>query len=84
MTIINFVKDFVNVLSGSSISFLLLSSTFVLILYYNLSGGTLKSKAGGVFIGSRQSSFHSRSCSGFAFSFTLPSTTSTRKATAST
>src|SRR5258708_21672584 len=50
MTIVNFIKDFINVLSGSSISFLLLSSTFIFILYYNLSGGTLKSKGGGAFI----------------------------------
>ena len=50
MTILDFVKDFVNALSGSSISFLLLSATFIFILFYNLSGGTLKSKGGGAFI----------------------------------
>src|SRR5258708_16428623 len=50
MTIVNFIKDFISVLSGSSISFLLLSSPFISILYYNLAGGTLKSKGGGAFI----------------------------------
>src|SRR5438128_3569707 len=46
-----FLKDFVNVLSGSSISFLLLSSTFGFIVFFNLLDGRLKSKGGYGFIG---------------------------------
>ncbi len=46
-----FLKDFINVLSASSISFLLLSSIFALILYFNLSGGMLRSRGGMAFIG---------------------------------
>jgi hypothetical protein len=46
----DFLKDFVNVLSGASISFLLLSSIFGGIIYFNLSGGTLRSKGGIGFI----------------------------------
>src|SRR5437016_3566777 len=46
-----FIKDFVNVLSASSISFLLLSAVFACILYYNLAGGTLRAKGGIAFIG---------------------------------
>jgi len=45
-----FIKDFINVLSGASISFLLLSSIFGCIVYFNLLDGRLKSKAGGGFI----------------------------------
>jgi hypothetical protein len=45
-----FVKGFINALSEASISFLLLSSIFASIVYFNLSGGTLKSKAGAGFI----------------------------------
>ena len=45
-----FLKDFINVLSGASISFLLLSSLFGCIVYFNLLDGRLKSKAGGGFI----------------------------------
>src|SRR3954452_4909483 len=45
-----FLKDFINVLSASSISFLLLSSIFALILYFNLSGGTLRAKGDMAFI----------------------------------
>ncbi len=41
-----FIKDFINVLSAASISFLLLSSIFAFICYFNLSGGTLRSKTG--------------------------------------
>ena len=41
-----FFKDFVNVLSGASISFVLLSSIFAFIVYFNLLGGRLKSKGG--------------------------------------
>jgi hypothetical protein len=46
-----FLKDFVNVLSGSSISFLLLSFSFGFIVYFNLLEGRLKSKGGYGFIG---------------------------------
>src|SRR5437868_4120758 len=46
-----FLKDFVNVLSGSSISFLLLSSVFGFIVFFNLLDGRLKSKGGYGFIG---------------------------------
>ena len=45
-----FLKDFVNVLSGASISFLLLSSTFGLIIYFNLLDGRLRSRGGAAFI----------------------------------
>src|SRR5881396_768833 len=41
-----FFKDFVNVLSGASISFILLSSIFAFIVYFNLLGGRLKSAGG--------------------------------------
>jgi hypothetical protein len=46
-----FLKDFVNVLSVASISFVLLSSIFAFIVYFNLLGGRLKSAAGYGFIG---------------------------------
>ena len=36
-----FFKDFVNVLSAASISFILLSSIFAFIVYFNLLGGRL-------------------------------------------
>jgi hypothetical protein len=45
-----FFKDFVNVLSGASISFVLLSSIFAFIVYFNLLGGRLKSKGGYGFV----------------------------------
>lgn len=45
-----FIKDFINVLSAGSISFLLLSSTFGFIIYFNLLDGRIKSKAGGAFL----------------------------------
>src|SRR6266545_965867 len=45
-----FLKDFVNVLSASSISFLLLSSVYAFIVYFNLLDGRLKSKGGYAFI----------------------------------
>jgi hypothetical protein len=45
-----FLKDFINVLSGSSISFLLLSSTFGCIVYFSLLDGRLRSKGGAAFI----------------------------------
>src|SRR5713101_2639818 len=46
-----FLKDFVNVLSAASISFLLLSSTFGAIIYFSLLDGRLRSKVGSAFIG---------------------------------
>jgi len=46
-----FLKDFINVLSAASISFLLLTSVFAFIIYFNLMDGRLKSKAGSAFIG---------------------------------
>ena len=46
-----FLKDFINVLSVASISFILLSSIFAFIVYFNLLDGQLRSKAGGVFVG---------------------------------
>ena len=45
-----FLKDFINVLSGASISFLLLSSIFAFVLYFNLSDGRVRSKAGSIFL----------------------------------
>ena len=45
-----FFKDFVNVLSAASISFVLLSSIFAFIVYFNLLGGRLKSKGGYGFV----------------------------------
>jgi Cytochrome b(C-terminal)/b6/petD len=45
-----FIKDFINTLSAASISFILLSSVFAFIVYFNLSDGKLKSKTGGAFI----------------------------------
>src|SRR2546428_1733760 len=46
-----FLKDYINVLSAASISFLLLSSTFGCIVYFNLLEGRLRSKRGSIFIG---------------------------------
>ena len=45
-----FIKDFINVLSAASVSFLLLSSVFGFILFFNLSDGRIKSKGGSAFI----------------------------------
>jgi membrane-bound ClpP family serine protease len=45
-----FLKNFVNVLSVASISFILLSSVFALIVYFNLLDGRIKSKGGIGFI----------------------------------
>lgn len=47
----DFIKDFVNVLSEASISFLLLTSVFAFIIFFNLLDGRLKSKGGFFFIG---------------------------------
>ena len=44
-----FLKDFINVLSAGSISFLLLSSVFAFIVFFCLLEGKLKSKGGSVF-----------------------------------
>ena len=46
-----FLKDFINVLSAGSISFLLLSSVFGFIVFFNLMDGRVRSKAGSAFIG---------------------------------
>jgi len=45
-----FLKNFINVLSVASISFILLSSVFAFIVYFNLLDGRIKSKAGTGFI----------------------------------
>jgi Cytochrome b(C-terminal)/b6/petD len=45
-----FLKNFVNVLSIASISFILLSAVFFMILYFNLMNGRLKDKTGIGFI----------------------------------
>ncbi len=45
-----FIRDFINVLSASSISFLLLSSVFAFVIYFNLLDGRLRSKGGAAFI----------------------------------
>jgi hypothetical protein len=45
-----FIKDFINVLSGSSVSFLLLTFVFAFILYFNMMDGRIRSKAGGAFL----------------------------------
>jgi hypothetical protein len=41
-----FIKNFVNVLSIASISFILLSAVFFMIVYFNLMDGRVKSKTG--------------------------------------
>jgi hypothetical protein len=41
-----FIKDFVNVLSIASISFIFLSAVFAFIVYFNLLDGKIRSKAG--------------------------------------
>jgi Cytochrome b(C-terminal)/b6/petD len=45
-----FIKNFVNVLSIASISFILLSAVFFMIVYFNLMNGRLKDKMGIGFI----------------------------------
>jgi hypothetical protein len=45
-----FLKDAINILSGSSISFLLLSSVFGLIIFFNLLDGKIRSKGGSIFL----------------------------------
>jgi cytochrome b/b6/petD-like protein len=45
-----FLKDFINVLSAASISFLLLSSVFGFILFFNLMDGRIRSKGGSAFL----------------------------------
>ena len=45
-----FLKDFVNVLSVASISFILLSAVFAFIVYFNLLDGQIRSKIGIGFI----------------------------------
>src|SRR4051812_14477849 len=46
-----FIKDFINVLSGSSVSFLLLTFGFAFIVYFNMLDGRIRSKTGGAFLG---------------------------------
>ncbi|MGZ8834052.1 MAG: hypothetical protein ACXW19_12745, partial [Thermoanaerobaculia bacterium] len=46
-----FLKNFINVLSEASVSFLLLSAAFGFIVFFNLSDGRVRSKAGSAFIG---------------------------------
>jgi hypothetical protein len=46
-----FIKDFINVLSGSSVSFLLLTSVFAFIVFFNMLDGRIRSKVGGGFLG---------------------------------
>jgi hypothetical protein len=45
-----FLKNFINVLSVASISFILLSSVFAIVVYFNLLDGRIKSKGGIGFI----------------------------------
>jgi hypothetical protein len=45
-----FLKDFINVLSEASISFLVLTSVFAFLIFFNLLGGKLRSKGGIAFI----------------------------------
>ena len=45
-----FIKNFVNVLSVASISFILLSALFAFVVYFCLLEGRVRSKAGGFFI----------------------------------
>jgi hypothetical protein len=45
-----FIKNFINVLSVASISFILLSAIFAFIVYFNLLDGRIRSKAGTGFI----------------------------------
>src|SRR5438067_6516860 len=45
-----FLKDYINVLSAASISFLLLTSIFSIMIYFNLLEGRMRSKGGTAFI----------------------------------
>jgi hypothetical protein len=45
-----FLKDFINVLSAGSISFLLLSSVFGFLIFFNLLDGRVRSKGGSAFV----------------------------------
>src|SRR5689334_21302971 len=45
-----FLKEFVNVLSGASTSFLFLTFAFAFIVYFNLLDGRIRGKAGIAFI----------------------------------
>jgi hypothetical protein len=45
-----FLKNFVNVLSVASISFIFLSAAFAFIVYFNLYDGKIRSKAGSAFV----------------------------------
>lgn len=46
-----FLKDFINVISAASISFVLLTAAFAFLVYFNLLDGKLKSKTGYTFLG---------------------------------
>jgi hypothetical protein len=46
-----FLKDFINVLSGASVSFILLTAIFAFIVFFGLLDGTLKSKGGYALLG---------------------------------
>jgi hypothetical protein len=46
----DFLKEFVNVLSGASISFVLLTAIFAFLVYFNLLDGKLKSSVGMGFV----------------------------------
>jgi hypothetical protein len=46
-----FLKEFVNVLSVASISFVLLSGAFAFLVHFNLLDGKIRSKAGMAFVG---------------------------------
>jgi hypothetical protein len=45
-----FIKNFVNVLSIASISFIYLSAVFAFVIYFNLFDGKVKSKTGTIFV----------------------------------
>jgi Cytochrome b(C-terminal)/b6/petD len=46
-----FLKDFINVLSGASVSFILLTSIFAFIVFFGLLDGQIKSKGGFAVLG---------------------------------
>ena len=45
-----FLKDFINTLSAASTSFLLLTSVFAFVVFFNLLEGKIRSKVGAIFI----------------------------------
>ncbi len=46
----SFLKDFINVLSVASISFVVLSAAFAFIVFFNLFDGQIRSKTGSMFV----------------------------------